>query len=148
MCINIYLGSDSPLPAIPWDEADPGFHLQPVEVPAVLGTLRDMGFSFPHILQAGSFLGCACGLSFGDWSCENPEEEHARRVRDVAALFGYLAVHRRRQHITVFSPDYDGVTTGIRRAPLDPAAVPASGEDFGIPENVLLEVVLPPDPPG
>lgn len=140
MCIRVYLGSDRPLPAVPWDDSAPGFHARPVGDAGVLETLGHYGFRFRHVLEAGSFMGCGCGLTFGAWSRNDPREDHALRVRDVRDLFGYLAAQHAGRTLVLFSTDFEGEINPASRGGLDPRTPPAEDAEFEFLDKVLLDV--------
>lgn len=72
MCFVLYIGTDDPLPTIPWQENDP--HLNTADL-----TEHDRAvakhFSKPYTKYLGSEQGCGCG--FRNVSCQDgvwPEE--------------------------------------------------------------------------
>ena len=68
MCLAVYVGSDVPLPVVPWDEVRPAFHVadatdgyfHPTN-PLRLHSAR------PYFYRLGSHDGCGCGFgSYGE----------------------------------------------------------------------------------
>ncbi len=73
MCFVLYIGSQTPLPIIPWDETTRGIHTEALTEHDISVRGR---FTLPHVLCIGSDTHCGCGFrnatfQNGSW----PEEE-------------------------------------------------------------------------
>jgi len=67
MCVAIYIASDHPLPTVPWDDAQPAFHVQDAtEGYFSPGNPLRAHFAQPYLYAAGSHDGCGCGFPFSD----------------------------------------------------------------------------------
>ena len=82
MCSQVIIGSNVPLPTIRWDDEKPSLHISE-EIEENILEAAVKGMDSKYFYSVGSFLGCSCGLSFGKWSIDDPNEEHSNRVRDV-----------------------------------------------------------------
>ncbi len=85
----IYLAADVPLPLVPWDEEEPGFHVD--EISETEEGVRAQ-FQKAHVVYVGSHEGCGCGFQYGKW----PEGTHepselALCQASKAALAEYLS---------------------------------------------------------
>src|SRR3954467_11018699 len=85
MCRVLYIAADRPLPLIPWDPKNPGFHvieLTEREVPV------KSQFSKPFVYYAGSHQGCGCAYDLASMSIGEPEQlPNARRGREKLASY-------------------------------------------------------------
>ena len=61
MCLALYLGASQELPVIPWDKANPAFHVVRLskEVDAVRRHFRSQ-----YVYYAGSAQGCSCAFNY------------------------------------------------------------------------------------
>ena len=87
MCIEIYLGLKSNATDLTVADSHAGFWSRklapgPRRVRALL--------ELETVYEVGSFMGCTCGLSFGPWSEQNPEEEHDKRLENVREFANLL----------------------------------------------------------
>src|SRR2546430_472858 len=91
MCMTVYLASSVPLPAVPWDEQRPSFHVVglPPSQQAVRGHFRQ-----PYAYYAGSHEGCGCGFQYGEYEAADPDAEELaeleRHKQSRALLADYL----------------------------------------------------------
>ncbi len=67
MCLALYIGSDSQLPPVPWDDNNPAFYLQELseEEKPILKIVAK-----PFVAYAGTSEGCGCAFNCGR---EHPE---------------------------------------------------------------------------
>lgn len=86
----VYIAADGPLPLIEWEENVTAF--------CVLDLSGDekrvsKQFSKPFIVYAGSYGGCSCGFSYGDFSAEDEDDarEDALARESVRQLSEYLS---------------------------------------------------------
>jgi hypothetical protein len=101
VCLNVYISSSRELPQIQWDEKTPSFYLLKEEDNKTLGMLAPI-LGDKLIYQAFSFMGCSCGLSYGEWSMSNLEENHEQRQKDVQSFIQYLNFHKENNTLEVF----------------------------------------------
>lgn len=106
MCQNIYIASNRELPEIPWNENSPGFYVLEVNQEGILKMLRPI-LKEKKFYEALSFMGCACGLSYGDWSREDEREDHEQRMKDVQGFLKYLRDQSIGNELRVFSTSWD-----------------------------------------
>jgi len=85
MCFVLYLASDHPVPAIPWDEADRKLHTRDLDEhdrPVV------RHFEKPFVKYMGSDQGCGCGFrqagpntaEWGNWIPKDEEDLEEEQV--------------------------------------------------------------------
>lgn len=103
MCLTVYVGSDVPLPVIPWDDARPAFHVaDATDGYFSPGNPLRLHSARPYFYRLGSHDGCGCGFqSYGEeWDeaadaaveAATPEQQACRR-----AAADYLADALRHQ---------------------------------------------------
>ena len=92
MCQNVYIASNVELPLVAADSLNPGFNTEMVNHEGVIGMLNPI-LNCKHYYETFSFMGCSCGLSYGDWSRNDVQEEHDKRVQDVRQFVDYLKEH-------------------------------------------------------
>ncbi len=61
MCLAIYLAASQELPVIPWDDANPAFHV--VHLPKSAEGVRKH-FRHDYLYYAGSVQGCSCAFNY------------------------------------------------------------------------------------
>ena len=90
MCWVVYIASDQPLPLIGWDDARPAFNVRALDAEA-LSRVRHH-FSLPHVVEAGSHEGCACGFNCGVLQAADDREraEEDARLRSLESLAEYV----------------------------------------------------------
>jgi hypothetical protein len=84
MCMALYLGSDQPIPLMPWEEG---------RSPIWTRTLADdddavrAKFSKKHVCYVGAWEGCGCGFQYGTLPDVDEGDEHEAQCRSsVEAL--------------------------------------------------------------
>lgn len=102
MCTCIYVGSQNPLPEIPWNEESPGFYI--LKEPS--SEYLDEVLQSPFIYDTGSFMGCACGLSYWEESPNGSLEDYGQRVKDVQDFASYLDTNKHNNQLKIFSTDW------------------------------------------
>jgi len=86
MCLVVYLAASKPLPELPWNPAEPAFHVQSRDD----GAARVRGqMTLPHVYYVGSHEGCGCGFDQENGNPGHPEELAATRA-SLDALARYL----------------------------------------------------------
>lgn len=84
MCLVIYAASSAPLPAVPWDEARPAFHVQPYTGERVLKHL-----TLPYQAFVGSSSHCGC--EFG-YACDVPADPEVLTLTEADPLAEHEAL--------------------------------------------------------
>jgi hypothetical protein len=78
VCLAVYLGASAPLPLVPWNERNPGFHVDAIpERGPEDRAVRDR-LATPFVYYAGSSGHCGCGFQFRqdlEWAKERGEYE-------------------------------------------------------------------------
>ena len=137
MCMMLYIGSNKPLPLVPWQEDAPGFHV---------GELHEdfadvvKQFSVPHVFYAGSHEGCGCGFQLGEYPGFDDEEAPEKResLRKLAAYVEVQLDAGRR--IELFACRAGGESTAPeRRRRLSPSDLRAESFFFLDDEIVVVE---------
>jgi len=90
MCTDIFIGTHSSDADLTILESESGLRICPV--PADNTQVREL-MELDSIYSVGSFMGCSCGLMFGQWSKKDPDEKHQQRIDNVAHLKEVLAKH-------------------------------------------------------
>ena len=85
MCMEIVIGTNKDIELVTQNEFDALhiFHDTEPFYREILGT--ENAFKVTD-----TFMGCGCGLSYGQWSKEDPRENHGERVKAVHALKHFL----------------------------------------------------------
>ena len=90
MCLVLYIGSNQPLPLIPWNEEAPAFHV--IDLPDDAQAARNH-LAEPFVYYAGSYERCGCAFNFGheypDYEDEPEELLAAEQSRND--LINYLS---------------------------------------------------------
>jgi len=101
MCTSVFIGSNKELKAVSYNG---GFHTSPAEeniLQMVVHVLKSN-----YIYEAGSFMGCACGLSYDETMINNPEENYFQRKKDVNDFIQYLKEHTSDNSLKLFCTDF------------------------------------------
>ena len=85
MCYCVYLGADTELPLVAFDELNQVFNLEPVDG---WETTVAQHFSKKNIYHAGSWQGCSCGFAVGI-DLEDAALV-AKNLHSVRALLAYI----------------------------------------------------------
>lgn len=86
-----------------------------------------------------SFMGCTCGFCYGDWSKNDPDEEHAMRIKDVENLMHYLRNSLDNNEIKIIVFDYDNYPDNFDSKKFNINNI--NENEFDWDENVILSVV-------
>lgn len=89
MCMELYIGVRGADVDLTLQNSPSGLWIKPVPPEHHSRPLIEL----ESVFEVGSFMGCTCGLIFGEWSRKNPDEEHDRRLENVAALREVLAAN-------------------------------------------------------
>ena len=88
MCLAVYIATDRPAPAVPWDEARPAFNTQPLTDTEHAVRAR---FRRANVMYLGAHTGCACGFSYGTRTASNAKPDEVAAAREsTASLRRYL----------------------------------------------------------
>jgi hypothetical protein len=82
MCNVFYVGSDSPLPTLKWDEKNPQYYLSDSEPDDGI-SIAKQHFTKKYVYYAGSHEGCGCGFIYGP---EDDAKELEIRKKSVKGL--------------------------------------------------------------
>jgi hypothetical protein len=101
MCYYLYLGSNSTLPLIEWQEADPAFNVAELQ-DYDSGVVKQ--FSKSSIVFLGSHTGCSCGFLYDGepFEDENEKIEDADARESVRKLVEYLTVQSANDSLELF----------------------------------------------
>jgi hypothetical protein len=121
------------LPEIRWNEDSPGFYVIKVDH---LGTLEMLQPILPadFIYEALSFMGCSCGLAYGE-GLENP----AQRVKDVRDFADYLDTHKQENELLIFSTMWNEFPDDYEHKDFKISSI--DSDEFYMEEMVILTVV-------
>lgn len=101
MCTEVFIGSETELPIV---NNYNGFYTWIAEenmLQMVMPVLKSK-----YIYQAGSFMGCACGLSYNETFINNPEENYLQRKKDVNDFINFLKANSLNNNIKLFCSDF------------------------------------------
>lgn len=138
MCMEIYLGSTNRLPTIEFDDENPGFYLTETsgdELPD--GVRLTMGSKYYY--ELGSFMGCCCGFTYGDWSLGNKDESHELRVGDVKELMRYLSTHFDGNNLKIFCTSWGEFPEKYEEKDFNVNAVDEN--EFEFDEYIVLNII-------
>jgi hypothetical protein len=88
----LYLGSDAPLPRVPWRDDAPGFHVQELGEHERPARAR---LPLPHVVYAGAHEGCGCGFQLGELPDPAHDEDAPARRASLRALADYVEARLR-----------------------------------------------------
>lgn len=135
MCIDTFLGSHNPLPVITFDEDNPTFYTQPIDDEENSIAKKYLGSN--NVYFVGSFMGCSCGLSFGNWSLD---DEHMARIRDVNLLLNYLITYSKQNVLKLLYLDYDSIEATLPEKEFNPRNY-LNVAEFDLQSNIIYLVV-------
>jgi len=105
MCLLVFIASDYELSTLPWEQAQPRFHVTEL-------TERDEAvrrkFSKPHVYYAGSHEGCGCGFQYGEYEGYEEEADLPDKKNSRRRLAEYLAVALQHQTAVELFACWDG----------------------------------------
>lgn len=140
MCMVVYIGSNEPLPLIPWRDDAPAFN---VEALSEFTECVRTHFSRLNIRYAGSHTSCGCGFNEGrdyyDIEFGDPKERVAA-LRSSVQLVEYIRAHQVDQVYSCWSGDEDKPQEHARE--IAPEAL--LKEDFVFRERELLTLIHKP----
>jgi len=137
MCMCVYIGSMNKLPIVEWNDATPGFSLAEISgknLPEVAAVSMKSNYYY----EAYSFMGCACGFSYGEWSRKDKDEEHHLRVRDVEEFMRYLSDNFNDNSLKLFCTSWDIFPEEYEEKDFRIIAIDENEFDFE--ENVILKI--------
>ena len=105
MCMMVYVGSESSLPAVPLDPLRPDFHTRPTgsdDSPVLKNIPAE------HVIYTGSHEGCGCGFSGADPDLYYEQEEVDAARTSLIKLRGYIdSILRSESRVWLYSVEYD-----------------------------------------
>jgi hypothetical protein len=86
----VYIAADNPLPLIKWEEDVTTFHVSQLSEDQKRVAKQ---FTKPFLAFAGSYGGCSCGFSYGEFPVENEDDakEDAWARKSIKQLSAYLS---------------------------------------------------------
>jgi hypothetical protein len=135
MCTDIYIGSNKVLPLIEWNVDAPEFYVRVLDLEGE-GIMVSNILKSKYLYEVGSHIGCACGLSYGDWSKKSVSENHSKRVEDVSRLMSYLGQHKISNEIRVFSTSWGFFPDEYESVQFDISFI--DKEEFSFEEDIIL----------
>ncbi len=136
MCIEVLIGAINELPIVEWDEANPGFYLSKVSGNN-LPKAANASMKSIHYYEAGSFMGCSCGFSYGDWS---KNDNHHLRVTDVKKLMRYLADNFNGNNLKLFCPSWENFPDEYEEKAFNINTIDEN--EFYFEEDVILKIEI------
>ncbi len=99
MCLQIYIGSEKQLPTIPWNEEAPGLSILELSDDGYLEMVKPI-LQSNFYYDVGSFMGCTCGLMYGEWLKD--DKNYEQRVQNATDFLNYLRQHSLNNTLKVF----------------------------------------------
>ena len=136
MCRVLYIAADRPLPLIPWDPENPGFHV--IELTEREAPVKNQ-FAKPLVYYAGSHQGCGCAYDLASISIGEPEQlPNARRGREALVTYLQAALDAAGPLELYTCWDGDWSDPPVQRISIDPSAL--SPEKSWLPERTFAFV--------
>ena len=92
MCLAVYIASDHVLPTVPWNEAQPAFHVEEAEFYPHNPVLQHV--TKPLVYSAGTYNGCGCAFRFDESYNEEGEsvpDDSPGQLESRRGLVDFLA---------------------------------------------------------
>lgn len=126
------------MPTVDWQEKQPTFHVNEVRDVSTVAFLQQRLPSL-YFYEAGSHVGCACGLDYDDGFKEDDENEYKQRVKDVCGFLAYLRQHAiEANELRMFCTSWTEFPEQIKT---EEYIIPALQEnEFSLPEDKVLIV--------
>lgn len=137
MCMAVYIASNFPLPLVPWNKDQPGFHVADLHP----GDERvRVQFSKPYVYYVGAHSGCGCGFAYG----RHPEYEGdiEENRQSVIGLSQYLTKALEQNETIELFACWEGAQAEepVKRGKATPSDM--GGESFGFEEGEFLLIAL------
>lgn len=136
--MEIIIGSNNELPEIPPNDDDLKFYIRKLTGDNLYDIYKK-ALNCNFYYEPLSFMGCGCGLCYGDWSKNNPNEEHDKRVNDIKSLINYLRNNIEKNDIKIIAFNYDDLPDKFDRGKFNINNV--NDNEFDWEENVIMQVV-------
>lgn len=133
MCQSIYISSQRELPEIPWNKKSPGFYIIKVDHAGTLEMLQPI-LPADFIYEALSFMGCSCGLTYGEGL-----ENHEERVKNVGDFANYLDTYKQDNELLIFSTMWNEFPDEYEHKDFSTSDI--HPDEFYMEEMVILTVV-------
>lgn len=139
MCIEIYIGLRSNEHDLTVSDSVSGFWSR--QLPPGPKRVRAM-LELETVYEVGSFLGCTCGLYFGDWSRREPSEHHDKRVDNVVEFRNLLQHHESlvERILTLESYEIQSLDQ-FPKHPLDLQSMSENASEFSFDADCIYELV-------
>ena len=137
MCTEIYIGTDSAID-LTVDDSPSGLWITPLPPgPRIQREFMEL----ESVYEVGSFMGCSCGLMFGEFSKNDPTENHEQRKANVSELREIL--FRNSEHIvrimTLVKYNLRSLKEYPRRI-LDLGSMTDDAEEFSFDDDCVYEI--------
>ena len=137
MCTEIYIGTDSAVD-LTVDDSPSGLWITPLPPgPRIQREFMEL----ESVYEVGSFMGCSCGLMFGEFSKNDPTENHEQRKANVGELREIL--HRNSANIvrimTLVKYNLRSLKEYPRRI-LDLGSMTDDAEEFSFDDDCAYEI--------
>jgi len=137
VCTEIYIGTDSAVD-LTGDDSPSGLWIAPLPPgPRIQREFMEL----ESVYEVGSFMGCSCGLMFGEFSKNDPTENHEQRKANVGELREIL--RRNSKHIVRIMTLEDYNFRSLAEYPhqiLDLEAMADDSEDFSFDADCVYEI--------
>jgi hypothetical protein len=132
MCLDIYIACDKPLPEVKWNPENPNFYTVEEDSAAILSFLNPI-LKTAHVYKVGSFMGCSCGLMYGDGL-----KKHTLRKQNTENFINYLQQWSSKYKLQLFCTEWTYFPDSYEKKDYSPIL---PKEVFELEEDVILTVV-------
>ena len=137
MCSEIYIGTDSAVD-LTVEDSPSGLWIKPLPPgPRIQREFMEL----ESVYEVGSFMGCSCGLMFGEFSKNDPTENHEQRKANVGEFREIL--HRNSANIvrimTLVKYNLRSLKEYPRRI-LDLGSMTDDAEEFSFDDDCVYEI--------
>lgn len=139
MCLRVFIASKHVLPLIGWNPHEPTLFIRALDDVTSKERLRVL-FPDASLYEAGSFMGCGCGFTYGVWSVDDPHENHEERKRDVFLLKDYLRTELTKGPLDLFCTWWGQIKEHHETIEFDLDRI--DDKEFDFPEDIILKLRL------
>lgn len=135
MCLSIYIGSEKQLPVVPWNDDNPGFCTYELSDERELEMIQPI-LQSNFYYDVGSFMGCTCGLLYGEWLRD--DKNYEQRVQNATAFLNFLKKHSSNNSLKIFGTYWNVFPETY---PTETFVVDGSiPDEFDLPEEIIFHV--------
>lgn len=143
MCFCVYIASDIPLITQEYCEAKPGFYVEYADTQGQAGIFAKL-YPGKHYYEAGSHMGCACGLENYSTLPDDSRSESERNQsnQDIVDFHAWLKAQSKHATLRGFCTDWPNEmyaaleAQAIEERPYVP--IVDFEEEYWMPEDVVL----------